>query len=175
MPPPSDLAPLTPLCGLCVSCMFLSSVSPPCCQASWACSTLGFWFTELLERNRQFQAWIFEGRPNCFWMTGFFNPQGFLTAMRQVHAASPPLTLQGKEARWQVEGQPGTRPRPCTCTLAHRHTHTHTHTHSSGQPAGANEFRPVLIWEEEWRSSGGNLEVKPCLIPACQTFSLMLL
>jgi dynein heavy chain len=44
------------------------------CSALQA-STLGNWFTGLLQRHDQLSKWLALGRPMAYWLTGFFNPQ----------------------------------------------------------------------------------------------------
>ena len=52
-------------------------------EFSWLLPTLGLWFASLLSRDQQNRRWLATGKQPSFWMTGFFNPQGFLTAMKQ--------------------------------------------------------------------------------------------
>lgn len=52
-------------------------------EFSWLLPTLGLWFSSLLLRDDQYRTWLNGGRPNSYWLTGFFNPQGMLTAMKQ--------------------------------------------------------------------------------------------
>jgi hypothetical protein len=50
-------------------------------------STLGNWFTGLLQRHDQLGKWLTLGRPRAYWMTGFFNPQvgDFFNSQLQSH------------------------------------------------------------------------------------------
>jgi dynein heavy chain len=52
-------------------------------EFSWRLPNLGLWFSSLLSRDEQNRNWLNNGRPNSFWLTGFFNPNGCLTAMKQ--------------------------------------------------------------------------------------------
>jgi hypothetical protein len=52
-------------------------------KKSWEAATLGSWFTGLVARHAQLDKWVNTGRPKSYWLTGFFNPSGFLTASRQ--------------------------------------------------------------------------------------------
>jgi len=48
-----------------------------------AAPSMGVWFVNILNRAEQLTNWLKNGRPLCFWLTGFFNGSGFLTANRQ--------------------------------------------------------------------------------------------
>lgn len=63
--------------------LFMARIPKAWLAKSWEAATLGNWFTGLLQRYDQLNKWLNIGRPRAYWMTGFFNPQGFLTAMKQ--------------------------------------------------------------------------------------------
>jgi dynein heavy chain len=52
-------------------------------EISWIIPTLAKWFNDMIESNKQLYEWLKGSRPYTFWLGGFFNPQGFLTAMKQ--------------------------------------------------------------------------------------------
>ena len=61
--------------------------------ATWAAKAypslraLGPWLFNLLERQKQLEAWTADlATPKVTWLSGLFNPQAFLTAVMQVTA-----------------------------------------------------------------------------------------
>jgi dynein heavy chain len=52
-------------------------------EFSWLLLSLGAWFASLQQRDEQDGTWLNSARPVSYWLTGFFNPQGMLTAMKQ--------------------------------------------------------------------------------------------
>jgi dynein heavy chain, axonemal len=67
----------------CLEALHAARVPPSWLQISWDSPALGPWAQGLLQRHDQLRTWLVSGRPKSFWLPGFFNPQGFLTAVRQ--------------------------------------------------------------------------------------------
>ncbi|KAJ3215607.1 Dynein heavy chain 6, axonemal [Dinochytrium kinnereticum] len=60
--------------------------------ASWASAAypslkpLSGWVKDFHSRIQELSDWVEKGQPPCFWLPGFFFPQGFLTGVLQNHA-----------------------------------------------------------------------------------------
>jgi len=70
---------------------------PTGAEISWLTPGLAAWLQGLVNRYNQLNSWISKERPPSFWLTGFFNPQGFLTAMKQE------VTRQRKAEQWSLD------------------------------------------------------------------------
>lgn len=66
-------------------------------EISWLTPGLASWLKGLIDRHFQLHTWLFKERPQSYWLTGFFNPQGFLTAMKQE------VTRQRKPEGWSLD------------------------------------------------------------------------
>jgi len=63
--------------------LFDARVPPRWLAKSWMAPTVGLWFGSLVQRTKELSGWLEGGRPKAYWLTGFFNAQGFLTAVQQ--------------------------------------------------------------------------------------------
>ena len=70
---------------------------PTGAEIAWLCPSLTGWMKGLMDRHFQLNGWISKERPQSFWLTGFFNPQGFLTSMKQE------VTRQRKAQQWSLD------------------------------------------------------------------------
>lgn len=57
--------------------------------------SLGAWFDDLIQRIQFFKGWIdnIDTKPNAYWLSAFFFPQGFLTSVLQNFARKNKLAI----------------------------------------------------------------------------------
>ncbi|XP_069834127.1 dynein axonemal heavy chain 6 [Dendropsophus ebraccatus] len=63
---------------------------------------LGSWVKDLVLRTSFIDAWIRQGEPKSFWISGFFFPQGFLTGILQNHARKYNLPIDELSFHYDV-------------------------------------------------------------------------
>jgi dynein heavy chain, axonemal len=68
-------------------CFLCNEVPPNWTEVSYASlAKLAGWYQDLEERANFVRSWMLTGHPSAYWLSGFFFPHGFVTAILQAHA-----------------------------------------------------------------------------------------
>lgn len=74
---------LTPALQDALDYLYDARVPPSWVAVGWPSPNISLWIAEVVRRFEQLNGWANNGRPQVYWLPGFFNPQGFLTSVRQ--------------------------------------------------------------------------------------------
>jgi dynein heavy chain len=64
---------------------------------------LASWVDDLILRLQRQDSWLRQGTPTAFWVSGFFFPQGFMTAVLQVHSRKNRIAIDTLKFRTTVQ------------------------------------------------------------------------
>jgi dynein heavy chain len=69
------------------NCFVFQKVPPAWEEAGYPClKPLPSWVEDFLARINFMRQWLMEGPRMCYWLSGFFFPQGFMTAVKQTYS-----------------------------------------------------------------------------------------
>lgn len=69
------------------NCFVFQKVPPAWESAGYPClKPLAAWIEDFLQRIQFMSTWLLNGPPNAYWVSGFFFPQGFMTAVKQAYS-----------------------------------------------------------------------------------------
>lgn len=66
---------------------------------------LASWIKDLIERVAFMENWLKGGNPNCYWISGFYFPQGFLTGVLQTHARKYQIPIDQLSFQYRIMDQ----------------------------------------------------------------------
>jgi dynein heavy chain len=64
---------------------------------------LASWYEDMILRVEFFREWVENGVPNAYWISSFFFPQGFLTAVLQGYSRSNQIPVDQLSFEFNVE------------------------------------------------------------------------
>ena len=96
------------------NCLFFDQVPPSWAKRAYASlHGLSNWYSDLLLRIKELESWTSDfSLPSSVWLSGFFNPQSFLTAIMQSTARRNELPLDKMSLTCEVTKKVNSKPSP---------------------------------------------------------------